>query len=110
MKVKVLRIFRDKNTKVLYPVGKELEFEDEDRVQDLTLRGLVQVVTEKKVENKETISLFGQELEKKAVVEAFKTIGEKATMDMKGDTLIANAAALDEEKTKALKIALGIEA
>lgn len=110
MKVKVLNIFRDKFTKELYHVGKELEIADESRVEDLVSRGLVKAVEEKKTESKETLSLFEQEFEKKAVVDALKAIGEKATMNMKGETLIANVAALDEEKTNALKTALGIDA
>lgn len=110
MKVKVIEIFRDKFTKELYQIGKELEITDEDRVKDLVSRGLVEDLEEKKEESKETLSLFEQEFEKKAVVDALKAIGEKATMNMKGETLIANIVALDEEKTKALKTALGIEA
>lgn len=109
MKVKVIEIFRDKFTKELYQVGKELEIADESRVEDLVSRELVEAVEEKK-EVKSTLSLFEKEFEKKAVVDAFKAIGEKATMNMKEETLIANVAALDEEKTKALKTALGIEA
>ncbi|WP_319505105.1 hypothetical protein [Bacteroides graminisolvens] len=110
MKVKVIEIFRDKFTKELYQIGKELEITDENRVKDLVSRGLVEALEEKKKESKETLSLFEQEFEKKAVVDALKVIGEKATMNMKEETLIANIVALDEEKTKALKTALGIEA
>lgn len=109
MKVKVIGIFRDKFTKELYQVGKEFEITDESRVKDLVSRGLVEVIEEKK-EEKTTLSLFDKEFEKKAIVDALKTIGEKATMNMKEETLIANVTALDEEKTKALKAALGIEA
>ena len=108
MKVKVIGIFRDKFTKELYQVGKELEIADESRVEDLVSRELVETIEEKK-EVKSTLSLFGQEFEKKAVVDALKAIGEKGAMNMKEETLIANVDALDEEKTKALKIALGIE-
>lgn len=109
MRVKVIGIFRDKFTKELYQVGKELEIADESRVEDLVSRELVEAVEEKK-EVKSTLSLFEQEFEKKAVVDALKAIGEKGAMNMKEETLIANVAALDEEKTKALKAALGIEA
>lgn len=109
MKVKVIEIFRDKFTKELYQVGKELEIADESRVEDLVSRELVETVEEKK-EEKSTLFLFEKEFEKKAVVDALKSIGEKGTMNMKEETLIANVAALDEEKTKALKTALEIEA
>lgn len=114
MKVKVIGIFRDKFTKELYQVGKELEIADESRVEDLLSRELVETVEEKKKEEKKeeksTLILFEKEFEKKAVVDALKSIGEKGTMNMKEETLIANVAALDEEKTKALKTALEIEA
>lgn len=109
MKVRVISIFRDKFTKELHQVGKELEITDESRVKDLVSRGLIEAVEEKK-EEKVTLSLFDKDFEKKAVVDALKAIGEKATMNMKEETLIANIVALDEEKTKALKTALGIEA
>lgn len=109
MRVKVIKIFRDKFTKELYQVGKELEIADESRVEDLVSRELVEAIEEKK-EVKSTLSLFEKEFEKKAVVDALKAIGEKGAMNMKEETLIANVGALDEEKTKALKTALGIEA
>ncbi len=109
MKVRVISIFRDKFTKELHQVGKELEITDESRVKDLVSRGLIEAVEEKK-EEKATLSLFDKDFEKKAVVDALKAIGEKGTMNMKEETLIANIVALDEEKTKALKTALGIEA
>ncbi|WP_455590867.1 hypothetical protein [Bacteroides sp.] len=64
-------------------------------------------VPEEKKEIK--ISLFEKEFEKKELVEALKSIGEKGAMNMKEETLIANVTALDEEKTLALKKALGIE-
>ena len=38
MRVKVIEIFRDKFTKELYQVGKELEIADESRVEDLVSR------------------------------------------------------------------------
>lgn len=107
MKVVVIRIFRDKFTKEEYPVGKELEFEDNDRVEDLVSRGLV-VVVEDKEKATGAISLFDKEFEKKVVVDALKAIGEKATWNMKDETIISNVAALNEEKTKSLKTALGI--
>lgn len=65
------------------------------------------VVPEEKNEVK--ISLFEKEFDKKELVEALKSIGEKGAMNMKEETLLANVTALDEEKTLALKKALGIE-
>lgn len=115
MKVKVLRIFRDMYTKELYSVGRKLEIDDEDRIEDLTSRGLVEVVEEKKVDEGKTdtdpvlIPLFEGEFEKKVVIKALKAIGETAAWNIKAENLIANIAALDEEKTAALKTALGIE-
>ena len=110
MNVRVLRVFRDKFTRDLYPVGVILELDDEDRIEDLTSRGLVEVVGEKKADNDPVlVSLFEKEFEKKAIIEALKSIGEKVAWNMKDETIIANVAALDEEKTASLKTVLGIE-
>lgn len=110
MKVKVIRIFRDIFTKELYSVGMVIEIKDEARIEDLTARGLVEVVEEKVDDDDDPtqINVFGQDVEKKAVITALKAIGEKAAWNMKDENLIANIAALDEEKTVALKTALGI--
>lgn len=113
MKVKVTSVFRDKFTHRLYTPGEVIEFDDKDRVQDLEERKLVECLEEAKVleEKKEVkIPLFEKEFDKKALVDALKSIGEKATMNMKEETLLANVDTLDEEKTSALKKALGIEA
>lgn len=109
MKVKVLKIFRDKFTKELYPVGVKLELEDEDRIEDLTSRGLVEVVEDEKVSDPVLVSIFDEEFEKKTILDALKAIGEKVAWNMKSENIVANVAALDEEKTAALKTALGIE-
>ncbi|BES59887.1 hypothetical protein [Dysgonomonas capnocytophagoides] len=109
MKVKVLKIFRDIYTKELYSVGRKLEIEDEDRIEDLTSRGLVGVVEEEKAADPVLITLFEKEFEKKVVLDALKAIGEKVAWNMKSENIVANVAALDEEKTAALKTALGIE-
>lgn len=110
MKVKVIRIFRDIFTKELYSVGMVIEIKDEARIEELTARGLVEVVEEKVDDDDDPtqINVFGQDVEKKAVITALKAIGEKAAWNMKDENLIANIAALDEEKTVALKTALGI--
>lgn len=109
MKVKVLKIFRDIYTKELYSVGRKLEIDDEDRIEDLTSRGLVEVLEEEKTADPVLITLFEKEFEKKAILEALKAIGEKVAWNMKSENIVANVAALDEEKTAALKTALGIE-
>lgn len=113
MKVKVTSVFRDKFTHRLYNPGEVIEFEDKDRVQGLEEHELVERLKEAKApeEKKEVkISLFEKEFDKKALVDALKSIGEKATMNMKDETLLANVIALDEEMTAKLKEALGIEA
>lgn len=109
MKVKVIKIFRDISTKELYHVGRELDLQDKARVENLASRGLVEVIEEDKDPDPVLITLFDKEFEKKAVIEALKSIGEKAAWNMKDETIIANVTALDEEKMKALKSALGIE-
>lgn len=110
MKVKVIRIFRDIFTKELYSVGMVIEIKDEARIEDLTARGLVEIVEEKVDDDDDPtqINVFGQDVEKKAVITALKAIGEKVAWNIKDENLIANIAALDEEKTVALKTALGI--
>ena len=111
MKVKVISVFRDKFTGKYYSPGEVIEFSEEPRVQDMESRGLAERVEVKAPEEKkeEKISLFEKEFEKKALVDALKSVGGKATMNMKEETLIANVAALDEESTAKLKEALGIE-
>lgn len=109
MKVNVIKIFRDIYTKELYSVGRKLEIEDEDRLEDLTSRGLVEVIEEEKATDPVLIPLFEEEFEKKTVIKALKSIGETTAWNIKDENLIANIAALDEEKTASLKTALGIE-
>lgn len=109
MKVNVIKIFRDIYTKELYSVGRELDIQDEDRLEDLTSRGLVEVVEEDKASDPALIPLFEEEFEKKTVIKVLKSIGESVAWNIKDENLIANIAALDEEKTNALKTALGIE-
>lgn len=107
MKIKVIDIFRDKLTGEVYNPGTVLDFEDEARAKDLSDRKLVEVLEEKKAPK--GIVLFEQEFEKKDVVEALKSIGVSVTANMKEETLLSKACALDEEKTSALKESLGIE-
>lgn len=101
MKLIVKEVFQDKFTGEIYIPGKELDFEDEERVSDLENRGLVVVIP-----NVETLSVFGKDVDKKTLVDALKSIEEKANMNMKEETLLAIVEALDEEKTDKLKEAL----
>ena len=109
MKVKVISVFRDKFTGQLYNPGEVLEIEDEARIEDLVSRKLAERIVVPEEKNEVKISLFEKEFDKKELVEALKYIGEKGAMNMKEETLLANVTALDEEKTLALKKALGIE-
>ncbi|RGN50086.1 MULTISPECIES: hypothetical protein [unclassified Bacteroides] len=109
MKVKVISVFRDKFTGQLYNPGEVLEIEDEARIEDLVSRKLAERIVVPEEKNEVKISLFEKEFDKKELVEALKSIGEKGAMNMKEETLLANVTALDEEKTLALKKALGIE-
>ena len=111
MIVKIITVFRDKFTHQLYNIGELIA--DEARVQDLEERKLAERLEEvKNSEDKKEvkISLFELEFDKKALVDALKAIGEKATMNMKEETLLANVAALGEDKAAVLKEVLGIEA
>ncbi|MBD9094777.1 MAG: hypothetical protein EGQ20_19960 [Bacteroides oleiciplenus] len=113
MIVKIITVFRDKFTHQLYNIGELIEIADEARVQDLEERKLAERLEEvKNSEDKKEvkISLFELEFDKKALVDALKAIGEKATMNMKEETLLANVAALGEDKAAVLKEVLGIEA
>lgn len=112
MKVKVISVFRDKFTHQLYNPGEVIEVEDEIRVQNLVDRKLVECLEKVKVpeEKKDVkIFLFEKEFEKKALVDALKSISVQASGNMKEDTLLAKIAELDEESTAKLKEALGIE-
>ena len=109
MKVKVISVFRDKFTGQLYNPGEVLEIEDEARIEDLVSRKLAERIVVPEEKNEVKISLVEKEFDKKELVEALKSIGEKGAMNMKEETLLANVTALDEEKTLALKKALGIE-
>ena len=106
MKVKVVSVFRDKFTGQYYSPGEVIEISEEPRVLDMESRRLAERVEEKQ---EVKISLFEKELEKKALVDALKSIGVQATANMKEETLLAKVAELDEESTGKLKEALGIE-
>lgn len=115
MKVKVISVFRDKFTGQYYSPGEVIEVSEESRVLDMESRELAERVEEKKEakapeEKKEVkISLFEKEFEKKALVDALKSIGVQAAANMKGETLLAKVTELDEEATGKLKEVLGIE-
>lgn len=103
MKVQVIAEFRDKFTGKLYQPGEVLEIEDEARVKDLSSRGLAEPIEEKKT----GITLFEKEFEKKALVDALKAVGSKATGNMGEATLLGLVSELDEEATAKLKEVLG---
>lgn len=46
MKVKAVKVFRDKITRVMYKPGEVLEITDNDRAADLVNRGLAEIVPE----------------------------------------------------------------
>lgn len=75
------------------------------------LNGLRQKYRSESPEEKKEvkISLFEKEFEKKALIDALKSIGAQASGNMKEETLLAKVAELDEESTAKLKEALGIE-
>lgn len=111
MKVKVISVFRDKLTGKYYSPGEVIEVSEESRVQDMENRRLAERVEVKAPEEKKEvkISLFEKEFEKKALIDALKSIGVQASGNMKEETLLAKVAELDEESTAKLKEALGIE-
>ena len=108
MKVKVISVFRDKFTGKYYTPGEVIEVSEESRVQDMESRRLAERVEVKVPEEKKEvkISLFEKELEKKALIDALKSVGVQASGNMKEETLLAKVAELDEESTTQLKEAL----
>ncbi|MCG4768541.1 hypothetical protein [Bacteroides nordii] len=112
MKVKVISVFRDKFTGKYYTPGEVIEVGEEARVLDMESRRLAERLEVKAPEEKKEvkISLFEKEFEKKALIDALKSIGAQASGNMKEETLLAKVAELDEESTAKLKEALGIEA
>ena len=117
MKVKVISVFRYKFTGKYYTPGEVIEVGEEARVLDMESRRLAERIEAKKntevkapEEKKEVkIPLFEKEFEKKALIDALKSIGAQASGNMKEETLLAKVAELDEESTAKLKEALGIE-
>lgn len=111
MKVKVISVFRDKFTGKYYTPGEVIEVGEEARVLDMESRRLAERLEVKAPEEKKEvkISLFEKKFEKKALVDALKSIGAQASGNMKEETLLAKVAELDEESTAKLKEALGIE-
>lgn len=112
MKVKVKSIFRDKFTNKYYNPGEVVEISDEARVEDLENRKLAERVEEVKApeeKNEVKIPLFEKEFEKKALIDALKSIGIQASGTMKEETLLGKVTELDEESTAKLKEVLGIE-
>lgn len=107
MKVNVMTVFRDKFTHRLYNPNEIIEIENEARIEDLVKRQLVEIVSEKK--ETKGITLFEKEVEKKALVEALKSVGAQVTGIMGEKTLLDKIVELDEEATTKLKEALGIE-
>ncbi|WP_175629679.1 hypothetical protein [Bacteroides acidifaciens] len=111
MKVKVISVFRDKFTGQYYNPGEMIEVSEESRVLDMENRRLGERVEVKVPEEKRElkISLFEKEFEKKALVDALKSISVQATGNMKEETLLAKIAELDEESTAKLKEVLDIK-
>ena len=111
MKVKVISVFRDKFTGKYYTPGEVIEVGEEARVLDMESRRLAERLEVKAPEEKKEvkISLFEKEFEKKALIDALKSIGAQASGNMKEETLLAKVSELDEESTAKLKEALGIE-
>jgi len=105
MKVKVISVFRDKLTGKYYTPGEVIEVSEESRVRDMESRRLAERVERKAPEEKKEvkISLFEKEFEKKALIEALKSIGVQVSGNMKEETLLGKVTDLDEESTVKLK-------
>ncbi len=110
-KVKVKVLFQDKYDHVTrYQPGSEAEFSDEARVKDLVAKGWVEVIDEApKHTLKETITAFGQEIERAVIADAMKSIGETVHHAAGIVKIEEKVAELSDEKKVALKSTLGIE-
>ncbi|WP_303327922.1 hypothetical protein [Butyricimonas paravirosa] len=108
MKVKVISVFRDKLTGKYYTPGEVIEVSEESRVLDMESRKLAERVERKAPEEKKEvkISLFEKEFEKKALIEALKSIGVQVSGNMKEETILGKVTDLDEESTVKLREAL----
>ena len=108
MKVKVISVFRDKFTGKYYTPGEVIEVGEEARVLDMESRRLAERLEVKAPEEKKEvkISLFEKEFEKKALIDALKSIGAQASGNMKEETLLGKVTDLDEESTVKLREAL----
>ena len=105
MKVKVISVFRDKLTGKYYTPGEVIEVSEESRVLDMESRKLAERVERKAPEEKKEvkISLFEKEFEKKALIEALKSIGVQVSGNMKEETILGKVTDLDEESTVKLR-------
>lgn len=108
MKVKVISVFRDRLTGKYYTPGEVIEVSEESRVLDMESRKLAERVERKAPEEKKEvkISLFEKEFEKKALIEALKSIGVQVSGNMKEETILGKVTDLDEESTVKLREAL----
>ena len=108
MKVKVISVFRDKLTGKYYTPSEVIEVSEESRVLDMESRKLAERVERKAPEEKKEvkISLFEKEFEKKALIEALKSIGVQVSGNMKEETILGKVTDLDEESTVKLREAL----
>ena len=95
MKVKVISVFRDKFTGKYYTPGEVIEVGEEARVLDMESRRLAERIEAKNTEVKAPeekkevkISLFEKKFEKKALVDALKSIGAQASGNMKEEAAI----------------------
>ena len=110
-KVKVIVPFRDIFDKVTqYEVGKVYEFEGEARVKNLVNRGWGEVVPEaSSVPSAVLVNVFGKEIEKKAVLDALKSVGEVVPHLTGAPKIEEKIAELSDEKKAELKTIFGIE-
>lgn len=100
MKVRVIHIFEDKFSHELHNVGKEIEIEDEFRLNNLVSRNLVEIIGKKEAK---TISLFESEYDKYTVIDAMRSIGMQVPTNIKDETIISRISELGPDKTAELK-------
>lgn len=109
-KLVVLSEFVDKdNFAKMYRVGDVVEFQDENRIEDLISRGLCEVEKESKDDDKGAakISIFDKEYGKTEIIAALKSCDVKVAANISAEKLIEKINQLDEGTVTKLQEALG---
>jgi hypothetical protein len=107
MRLAVKKVFRDKLTKALYKVDDVVEFQDENRIEDLVNRGLCEEVKDDD-NGSAKISIFDNEYDRKEILTALKSCDVRVAVNISTEKLIEKINQLDEETIAKLQEALEV--